>query len=495
MNIRPHDPKMYDAVIEQIVDYALDEERFSSSAYSIASICLMDTLGCGVEALKSPNCMSLLGPTVPGLELEKGTRVPGTNYKLDPVTAAFNIGVMNRWLEFNDTWLAAEWAHPSDNLGAILGVADWLSRERVDQGGDAITLFQILDCMVRAYEIQGVLCLENAFNKLGIDHVIFVKIASTAIACRLLGLNKEKTAAAVSNAFIDGHPLRVYRHAPNAGTRKSWAAGDATSRGVKLALIARRGEMGYKQALTTPKWGFYDATFSGKEISIPLPFREMVMENILFKVPFPAEYHAQTAVEAAIKAHNILKKMGGNYDDISSITIRTQRPAIDIIDKQGPLTNPADRDHCMQYMVAVALITGGLKPEDYEDSFASDERIDSLRVRIQCEEEPSFTEAYYTPSKRAIANTLKITLKDGSNIEDITIEYPIGHKVRRGEAIPLLIEKFKSNMQSMYSESHTDELISAFLNVEYLSKLSVTEFMDLFENVNFKRPSNKGADQ
>ncbi|PVE20866.1 2-methylcitrate dehydratase [Microvirga sp. KLBC 81] len=478
----------YDDVVEKIADYALSDTVFSQDAYDLAGYCLLDTIGCGVRSLQFPDCIRLLGPQVPGLEIKMGARVPGTNYRLDPVTAAFTIGVMNRWLEFNDTWLAAEWGHPSDNLGAILGLSDWLSREKLARGASTISMQEVLDSLIRAYEIQGVLCLQNAFNRLGIDHVIFVKIASTAISCRLLGLDKEQTLAAVSNAFIDGHALRTYRHAPNAGTRKSWAAGDATSRGVRLALISATGEMGYRQALTTPKWGFYDAMFGGAELRIPSPFGQMVIENILFKVPYPAEYHAQTAVEAAIKAHHILGSLGRAQSEIASVVVLTQRPAITIIDKKGPLNNAADRDHCMQYMVAVALLFGELKSIHFEDAFATDGRIDWLRTRIKCQENPDFTAAYYDVSKRSIGNTLQITLNDGSQIDDITIEYPIGHKHRRHEALPLLVEKFRENTQHVFCETRVEEMISTVLDVQVLAQLSVPAFMELFENSSFKRP-------
>src|SRR6202789_4387283 len=393
----------FDQPLIDIVDYALTYTITSPLAYETARYCLLDTLGCGLQALDFPACTKLLGPLVPGLSMQNGARVPGTSYELDPVQAAFNIGTIIRWLDYNDTWLAAEWGHPSDNLGAILAVADYLTRN-----GHPLTMRDVLTAMIKAHEIQGCLALENSFNKVGLDHVLLVKVASTAVVCQLLGLTREQTLNAVSLAFVDGQSLRTYRHAPNTGSRKSWAAGDATSRAVRLALIAKTGEMGYPSALTAKTWGFYDVSFGGKELTFQRPYGSYVMENVLFKVAFPAEFHAQTAVEAAMTLHRRLAQAGRSGEDIKQITIETHEASIRIIDKKGPLKNPADRDHCIQYMVAVPLIFGHLTAEDYEDAAASNPAIDRLREKIKCVENPQFTADYHDPEKRSIANTVSI---------------------------------------------------------------------------------------
>ena len=408
--------------------------------------------------------------------MHNGVKVPGTKYVLDPVQAALNIGAMIRWLDFNDTWLAAEWGHPSDNLGAILAMADWLDRSGE---GRELTVKDILVAMVKAHEIQGCLALENSFNKVGLDHVVLVKVASTAVAAQILGLSREQILAAVSLAWVDGQSLRTYRHFPNAGSRKSWAAGDATSRAVRLALIAKTGEMGYPSALTAKTWGFYDVSFSGQPFKFQRPYGSYVMENILFKISFPAEFHAQTAVEAAMQIYEQMKKANKTSEDIKKLTIRTHEACIRIIDKQGPLNNPADRDHSIQYMVAVPLIFGRLTARDYEDDVASDARIDVLRGKINCVEDPTFTADYHDPKKRSIANALTIEFNDGSVFDEVVVEYPIGHARRRASGIPLLIEKFKVNVARIYSQSQKDEILSRCLDYDLLSHTKVSDFTEL----------------
>ncbi len=442
----------FDKVIADIADYALEYEIKSDLAHETAHYCLLDTLGCGLEALEYPACTKLLGPIVPGTAVPHGARVPGTSFQLDPVQAAFNIGAMIRWLDFNDTWLAAEWGHPSDNLGGILAVADWLSRTAAFEGAAPLTMRQVLEGMIKAHEIQGCIALENSFNKVGLDHVVLVKVASTAVVCGLLGLNREQTLNSISLAWVDGQSLRTYRHAPNTGSRKSWAAGDATSRAVRLALMARVGEMGYPSALTAKTWGFYDVSFRGQEFRFQRPYGSYVMENVLFKISFPAEFHAQTAVEAAMTLRGGLNARGKTAEDIRKITIRTHEACLRIIDKKGPLSNPADRDHCVQYMIAIPLIFGRLTAADYEDRVAGDPRIDALRAKVECVEEPQFTKDYHDPEKRSIANSLRVELTDGTVLEE-TVEYPIGHKRRRKEGMPLLVEKFKRNLARQFGGS------------------------------------------
>ena len=428
-----------DKVLVDIAEYALGYEVKSELALKTAQHCLMDTLGCGLEAQEYPACTKLLGPIVAGTVVKNGARVPGTRYELDPVQAAFNIGAMIRWLDFNDSWLAAEWGHPSDNLGGILAVADWLSRNVVAEGREPLTMRRVLEAMIKAHEIQGCLALENSFNKVGLDHVVLVKVASTAVVSWLLGLTREQTINALSLAWVDGQSLRTYRHTPNKGSRKSWAAGDATSRAVRLALMARAGEMGYPSVLTAKMWGFYDVSFRGQEFRFQRPYGEYVMENVLFKVSYPAEFHAQTAVEAAMKLYEKLAERGLNASAIKQITVRTHEACLRIIDKKGPLANPADRDHCVQYMIAIPLIFGRLTAGDYEDTVAADPlwgpRIDAVRDRITCVEEPAFTADYHDPEKRSIANALRMELNDGTVIEE-TVEYPIGHRRRREEGEP-----------------------------------------------------------
>ena len=405
--------------------------------------------------------------------------MPGTNYQLDPVQAAFNIGAMIRWLDYNDTWLAAEWGHPSDNLGGILAVADWLSRTNAAEGRPPLTMRQVMTAMIKAHEIQGCIALENSFNRVGLDHVVLVKVASTAVVCGLLGLNREQTINAISLAWVDGQSLRTYRHAPNTGSRKSWAAGDATSRAVRLALMAKAGEMGYPSALTAKTWGFYDVSFKGQEFKFQRPYGSYVMENVLFKISFPAEFHSQTAVEAAMTLRGQLDAKGKTAGDIRKITIRTHEACLRIIDKKGPLSNPADRDHCIQYMIAIPLIFGRLTAGDYEDKVASDPRIDALRAKVECVEEPQFTRDYHDPEKRSIANGLRVELNDGSVLEE-TVEYPIGHKRRRKEGMPLLVEKFKRNLARRFGADQQQRILDASLDRDRLERMAVSEYVDLY---------------
>jgi len=468
--------QQFDQEIVDIVDYALNYEVSSDLAYKTAYNCLLDTLGCGLEALEYPACTKLLGPLVPGTIVTNGVRVPGTNYELDVVQGAFNIGAAIRWLDFNDTWLAAEWGHPSDNLGGILAVADWLSRS----GAKSLIMRDVLTAMIKAHEIQGCIALENSFNKVGLDHVLLVKVATTAVVSQLMGLTREETLNAVSLAWVDGQSLRTYRHFPNAGSRKSWAAGDATCRGVRLALLAKAGEMGYPSVLSAKTWGFYDVSFQGKKFNFQRPYGTYVMENILFKISFPAEFHSQTACEAALTLHNWMKAHGKNSDQIKQVTIRTHEACIRIIDKKGPLNNPADRDHCVQYMVAVPLIFGRLTAKDYEDDVAADPRIDALREKINCVEDPQFTVDYHDPEKRSIANAITIEFVDGSTSDEVVVEYPIGHKRRREEGIPLLIEKYRTNLARIFSPEEQQEILLKTLDFEGLTAMPVAEFQQLF---------------
>ncbi len=468
-----------DQVIKDIVDYVSQYKIESPVAWRTAFYCFLDTMGCGFEALTYPACTKMLGPVVPGTIVPHGAKVPGTAYQLDPIQAAFNIGTMIRWLDFNDTWLAAEWGHPSDNLGGILATADWLSRTRIANGETPLKAKELLEAMVMAHEIQGVLALENSFNKVGLDHVLLVKVASTAVVGKMLGLSYDELVNAVSLAFVDGHALRTYRHAPNTGSRKSWAAGDATSRAVKLALIAKTGEMGYPSVLTAPIWGFYAVSFQGKAFKFQRDYGSYVMENVLFKISFPAEFHAQTAVEAAMQLYGMLKEMGKTAEDIAQINIRTHEAAIRIIDKKGPLHNPADRDHCLQYMVAVPLLFGRLTAEDYEDAVATHPQIDVLRAKMSCFEDANFTEDYHDPEKRAIANALIIVLNDGTVLPEVLVEYPIGHPRRREEGIPKLIEKYKRNLKRVFAEKQQQALLQATLDYDTFITLDVHTLVDM----------------
>ena len=471
-NVRP-DP---DKVLVKIADYALNISIESKEALTTARYCLMDTLGCGLLALTFDDCKNLLGPYVENTQVPGGVRVPGTKHVLDPVKGAWDIGAMVRWLDFNDTWLAAEWGHPSDNLGGILAAADYISQKNVQLGKKAFTIYDVLVSMIKAHEIQGILALENSFNRVGLDHVILVKIASTAVISSLFGLSKKQTINALSQAFVDGQSLRTYRHAPNAGPRKSWAAGDATSRALQLVLLTLKGQIGYPSAITAPTWGFQDVLFKGKDLSLPQEFGSYVMENVLFKVSFPAEFHAQTAVEAAVTLHSEVKS---RVNDIQKIVISTHESAIRIISKEGKLHNPADRDHCIQYMTAVGLLKGNLVAEDYEDDVASDPRIDLLRSKMVIEEDKRYSQEYLEADKRSIANAVQIFFEDGTSTEKIEVEYPLGHRRRREEGIPLLIEKFKSNLRTQFSQSRSEVILNLCLDESKLEATTVSDFMEL----------------
>ena len=472
-NIRPG----YDSVISEIANYVTNFEIESDLALDTARNCLIDTIGCGLLALKFPACTKMLGPVVEGTSVPFGVRVPGTNFKLDPIKGAFDIGCAIRWLDYNDTWLAAEWGHPSDNLGAILSITDFISQQKISKGEDPLTMRTVLEAMIMTHEIQGVLALKNSFNKVGLDHVVLVKVASTALVTKLMGGTKDQIMDAVSQAWVDGQSLRTYRHAPNAGSRKSWAAGDATSRAIRLAMITLSGEMGYPGALSAPVWGFEDVLFDGKQISLPQKFGTYVMENVLFKISFPAEFHAQTAVEAAVTLHpEIIEKL----DEVKTVNITTHDSAIRIISKEGELNNPADRDHCLQYMVAIGLLKGNLIAEDYEDDIASDPRIDSLRKKMVINEDKRYSDEYHEADKRSIANKIQIHFNDGSSTEEIEVEYPIGHKRRREEGIPVLEQKFKNNLEITYDSNKCEEIYQLCINQEKLESTSVTDFQELF---------------
>ncbi len=470
----------FDDLLARIADYTLDVKRASGSteALETARYCLMDTLGCGLLALAYPACTKLLGPVVPGATMPgTGARVPGTSFELDPVQAAFNIGAIVRWLDFNDTWLAAEWGHPSDNLGAILAVADYLSRKAEREGGEGLIVKDVLVAMIQAHEIQGVLALENGFNRVGLDHVLLVRIASTAVATRLLGGTREDLLNALSNAWIDGGALRTYRHAPNTGSRKSWAAGDATSRAVRHALLALKGEMGYPSALSAKIWGFQDVLFRGKPVTVTQEFGTYVMEHVLFKISFPAEFHAQTAVEAAIALH---PAVAARLADVARVVIETQESGKRIIDKTGPLANPADRDHCIQYMVAVPLLKGGLTADDYEDDVAADPRLDALRAKMEVIENADFTRDYLDPSKRSIGNAVQVFFKDGTQTERVAVEYPVGHRRRRAQGIPLLVDKFARSLKTRLSARQVERVLALCGDPERFDATPVQRFVEMF---------------
>ncbi|UVL21069.1 2-methylcitrate dehydratase [Pseudomonas sp. B21-044] len=486
LNTRPD----YDQVLQTLADYVLGYRVESSEALNTARHCLMDTLGCGLLALRFPECTKHLGPLVEGTIVPHGARVPGTSYRLDPVKAAWDIGCIVRWLDYNDTWLAAEWGHPSDNLGGILAVTDHLSQKRVANGEAPLAMREVLDAMVMAHEIQGVLALENSFNRVGLDHVLLVKVASTAVCAKLMGASREQLLSALSHAFVDGQALRTYRHAPNAGSRKSWAAGDASSRGVRLADIALRGEMGVPGALTARQWGFYDVSFSHtnkdlalkpearRELRLPQPLGSYVMENVLFKISFPAEFHAQTACEAAVILH---PQVRNRLHEIDRIVITTHESAIRIISKEGPLANAADRDHCLQYMAAVPLIFGDLVAEHYEDAFhAAHPSIDRLREKMVIVEEPRFSREYLEADKRSIANGVQVFFKDGSHTPQVVVEYPIGHRRRRKEGMPLLEAKFKENLATRYVRQRCEEIVALCKDQARLEAMPVHRFVDLF---------------
>ena len=472
-NVRPKPDK----VLVDIADYVTGYKINSAEAYDTARLCLMDTLGCGLEALGYPACTKLLGPVVPGTVVPNGAKVPGTRFQLDPVQAAFNIGAMIRWLDFNDTWLAAEWGHPSDNLGGILATADWLSREAIGRGKPPLVVRDVLTAMIKAHEIQGGIALANSFNRVGLDHVVLVKVASAAVVASMLGCSREQIINAVSLAWVDGQSLRTYRHAPNTGSRKSWAAGDATARAVCLALMAKKGEMGYPSVLTAKTWGFYDVLFRGKPFKFQRPYGSYVMENVLFKISFPAEFHAQTAVEAAVALHPEVKD---RLDQVKRIEITTHESAIRIIDKKGPLSNPADRDHCIQYMVAIGLARGTLTAADYEDNVAADPGIDALRARMTCIENKQYSRDYLDPRKRSIANALQVFFRDGSKTARMAVEYPIGHRRRRKEGIPLLEAKFRTNLARLFSATQQQEILELCRDATRLEATPVNEFVELF---------------
>jgi 2-methylcitrate dehydratase len=438
INTRPD----FDKELLEIAEYVTNYKINSTEAYNTARLCLMDTLGCGMLALRYPECTKLMGPVVPGTYVPNGAHIPGTQFVLDPVQAAFNIGTMIRWLDFNDTWLAAEWGHPSDNLGGILAVTDFISRNRIAENQAPVKMRDVLTAMIKAHEIQGVLALENSLNRVGLDHVALVKVASTAVVTQLLGGDKNQIANALSQAFVDGQSLRTYRHSPNTGSRKSWAAGDATSRAVRLALFTMKGEMGYPSVLTAKTWGFYDVLFKGNHFKFQRPYGSYVMENVLFKISYPAEFHAQTAVECALKLYPQIKD---RLADIQKVVLTTHESAIRIISKTGKLYNPADRDHCIQYMTAIGLIFGELTADHYEDKIAKDPRIDQLRDKMEISENKEFSQDYLDPDKRSIANSMQIFFKDGSSTEKVTVEYPLGHRRRRQEGVPVLLEKFAEN--------------------------------------------------
>ena len=465
-----------DPILVDIADYAVNATIDSKLAYETAHYCLMDTLACGFQALDYPACTKLLGPVVPGATLNGGARVPGTSYELEPVMAAFNIGAMIRWLDFNDTWLAAEWGHPSDNLGGILATADYLSRQARAVGEEPLTMQDVLTAMIKAHEIQGVLALENSYNRVGLDHVLLVRVASTAVVTAMLGGDRDTVINAVSNAWIDGGALRTYRHAPNTGSRKSWAAGDATSRAVRLALIAMTGEMGYPSALSAKTWGYYDVLFGGNPFKVNQAYASYVMENILFKISYPAEFHSQTAVEAAMQLH---AEVADRIDDIDRVVIETQEAGVRIIDKTGPLDNPADRDHCIQYMVAVPLIFGRLTAADYEDDIASDPRIDALREKMTVTENEQYTRDYFDPDKRYIGNAVQVFFNDGSSTDKVAIDYPIGHRERRDEGIPVLIEKFDKSVEHKLKSGQWSKLKALCEDREQLAATAVDDFMAL----------------
>lgn len=471
-NKRPDYDKELVAIAEYVTHYQID----SDLAYYTAYHDLLDSLACALMALKFTECSKLLGPIVPNIQIKNGVKVPGTAYELDPVQAAFNLGTMIRWLDFNDTWLASEWAHPSDNIGGILSVMDYI--ERTKPGKKTLTIRDLLTSMIKAHEIQGILALDNSFNRVGLDHVVLVKVATAAVVTQLLGGSQEQICSVLSQAWIDGQSLRTYRHSPNTGSRKSWAAGDATSRGVRLALMTLSGEMGYPSALTAKQWGFYDVYFHGRPFHISRPYTSYVMENILFKISFPAEFHAQTAVECAIALHS---KVKDRLDEISSVRVKTQDAAMRIINKQGPLHNPADRDHCLQYMLAIGLIFGKLTAEHYENDIAQDPRIDALRQKMQVSESAEFSRSYLDPEKRSIGNAVRVYFQDGTSTDEVSLEYPIGHRKRREESIPFLMKKFVNSIKNSYPEKQAEKIIELAQNQEKLMALPVKGWMDLLQ--------------
>lgn len=473
VNIRPAP----DREMAAIADYVHDYEITGDEPYDTARYCLMDSLGCAMLALRYPECAKLLGPFVPGTMVPQGVRVPGTRFELDPVKAAFDIGILIRWLDFNDTWLAAEWGHPSDNLGGILAVADFISRRRIAERKAPLAMSEVLTAMIKAYEIQGVMALENSFNRVGLDHVLLVKLATAAVTTSLLGGGKDEIINVVSQVWVDGQSLRTYRHSPNTGSRKSWAAGDATSRGVQLAFLTMAGETGYPSALTAKSWGFYDVSFRGDRFRFQRPYGSYVMENVLFKIAFPAEFHAQTAVECSIALHGQVRD---RLDEIERIVITTQEPAVRIISKTGPLYNPADRDHCIQYMVAIGLIFGELTADHYAAAAAADPRIDRLRERMEVVEDSRYSRDYLDPDKRSIANAVQVFFHDGACTAKVEVEYPLGHRRRREEGIPLLLWKFRTSLASRLPAGQVEKIIGICLDRQRLEKMPVEEFIGLF---------------
>ncbi|MDB5102353.1 MAG: 2-methylcitrate dehydratase [Fibrobacteres bacterium] len=469
---RPPDPALV-AIAEYVSAFTIGE----GEALETAALCLGDSLGCAMLALNFPECVRMLGPVVPGIRVENGARVPGTDFELDPVAGAFNLGTLIRWLDFNDTWLAQEWGHPSDNLGGILAVADWQGRTRNAAGKPPLTIGDVLHAMVKAHEIQGVIALENSFNRVGLDHVLSVRVASSAVITGLLGGSREQIIDAVSHAFVDGGALRAYRHAPNTGSRKSWAAGDATARAAWLSFMVLRGEMGYPAVLGAPQWGFQDVLLKGKPLILARPLGTYVMENVLFKVSFPAEFHAQTAVEAAIQIHPLVKDRLGEIDRVE---ITTQEPALRIIDKSGPLHNPADRDHCIQYMAAIGLIHGALTADHYSDASAKDPRIDALRAKMTMREDKAYSKDYLDPDKRSIANALQVFFRDDTSTEKVAVEYPLGHKRRRKESIPHLLAKLEANLGTRFPGPRVKALSGLFQDHARLAAMPVPAFMELF---------------
>lgn len=463
-----------DQPMVDIADYVIDYRIDSQEAYDTARYMLLDSLACAMLAMKFPDCVKHLGPLVPGGELPGGARVPGTSFELDPAQAAFNIGTLVRWLDFNDTWLAAEWGHPSDNLGTILAVADYLARKE----GKVITVRDVLGWAIKAHEIQGGYALQNSFNRVGLDHVILVRLASTAVAAAMLGGDKDEVITAVSHSWIDNGVLRTYRHAPNTGPRKSWAAGDACRRAVIHALNAvRKKVVGYPSVLSAKTWGFYDIAFKGKEFQFERPFGSYVMENVLFKISYPAEFHAQTAVECAMQLHPQVKDRLGEVD---RILIETQEAGVRIIDKTGPLANYADRDHCLQYMVAVPLIFGRLTAADYNDDVAADPRIDALRGLMQVRENPQFTRDYFDPEKRYIGNSVQVFFTDGSSTDKVSIDYPIGHRRRRAAGIPVLMAKFDAAVREHLPELQARALETLVETPNLLERMPIQDFLSLF---------------
>ncbi len=466
----------WDQALVDIADYVCDVEVESALAFETAHDCLMDSIACGFQALDYPACTRLMGPVVPGATLPGGARVPGTSFELDPALAAFNIGCMNRWLDFNDTWLAAEQGHPSDNFGGILATADYLGRRARAEGGESPTMRDVLTAAIKAYEIQGVLALDNSFNRAGLDHALLVRVASTAVVTRMLGGGRDEVLSAVSNAWIDGAPLRTCRLAPNTSSRKRWAAADATSRAVRLALIAMTGETGCPTALSAKSRGFYDVLGGGSAFRLQRPYGSYVMENVLFKAACPGEFHAQTAVEAGMTLHPAVRD---RVDDVANVVIETQEAGLRILDKPGPLDNRADRDHCIRYMVAVPLIFGRLTAADYEDDVAGDPRIDALRDRMEVRENERFTKDHQDPGLRYIGNAVQVFFSDGTGTERIEVNVPIGHRERRDEGVPLLRQKIAGSVAPKLGAPQWEELDSLCADRDRLAATAVDDFMAL----------------